>query len=110
MSGHISLVRNQTLLHKLDQSKFSKPGIKMSENGYRMDELGLKNMSKVSIKQNIFVEGYDPTMKGSQMTIVPIELSLDFGFAQRKGIKSYHGPTQEFATEYLGFNLELKEC
>ena len=82
----------------------------MSEHGYKMDALGIKNMSKVSIKQNVFVEGYDPSLRGSKMAVVPIEISLDFGYAERRGINSYHGPNQEFAIECNGFDIRLREC
>jgi hypothetical protein len=35
---------------------------------------------------------------------------MQIAIGSRKGIGSIHGPTQEIATEWIGTNVEVKEC
>ena len=108
-TGVISLLQNFTLLDQIDQTKLQKPEI-VIEPDWKLDELQIKNMSKILIKQNSFIQAVDPTIKGSATTIIPVESIMEFGFASRQGVRTPHGPTQEFAVEWIGTKFDIKDC
>ena len=58
----------------------------------------------------MFVQVADPSIKGSATTVIPIEGTLEFGVATRQGVRSTHGPTQEFAFEWIGPKIDVKDC
>jgi len=49
-------------------------------------------MDKISINQNVFIEVKDKS-KNSDLSIIPIEINLDFLALHRKGPKLKYGQT-----------------
>ena len=63
------------------------------EPNYKLDEMMIKNLSKLTLTQNVYMQFADPKIKGSATTIIPVELKMEIGIGFRRGIGSIHGPT-----------------
>jgi hypothetical protein len=44
----------------------------------KYDQLKVKPLDKVEIKQNFFIQFSDKNIKGSDLTIIPLEISYEF--------------------------------
>ena len=66
-------------------------------------------MDKVSLRQNIFIEIQDKKA-GSDMTILPFSIELEFLAKWKQGIGSRHGPTQDMKSEYVDVSVEMHDC
>jgi len=68
-----------------------------------------KVMDDISIKQNVFLQLKDKAM-GTDLTMIPLELNLNFEAAWRRGMMLKYGWTQEVKSSFKDFTLELKAC
>lgn len=66
-------------------------------------------MDKISINQNVFIEVKDKS-KNSDLSIIPIEINLDFLALQRQGPKLFYGVTQEVKFEYVRNTVDFQDC
>lgn len=64
-------------------------------------------MDKISLQQNIWLELQD---QGTDITVIPFELTYEFLAKWKRGIGSRHGYTQDLKAEVLDFKVEMKEC
>lgn len=76
----------------------------------KFDALNVKELDKIQINQNLFLEFHGGKEK-KETTIIPVEISVNFLGGFRKGIGSKNGHSQEFASEWLHpFKIEMQPC
>ena len=74
------------------------------------DELFVKKLDGYKITQNLFLEYHGGTDK-DQITIIPVEIEINFLAAFRRGMGSRNGHTQEFGGKWRHpFKIEMKPC
>jgi hypothetical protein len=66
-------------------------------------------MDKITINQNVFVEIKDKS-KNSDLSILPVQVNLEFLAKQRVGPKLKYGTTQEVKVEYLNNTFDIQDC
>ena len=107
--GKLRATKDPSILDKLDQSGFTKPGMNQSLD-VDWDELFVKKLDGYKITQNLFLEYHGGTDK-DQITIIPVEIEINFLAAFRKGMGSRNGHTQEFGGKWRHpFKIEMKPC
>jgi hypothetical protein len=80
----------------LDTTDLPRPGIeKLSET--KPDWLNTSMMERVKVTHNIFLEFHGGKSE-TELTIIPVEVQVNFWGAFRKGIGSKNGHSQEFAS------------
>jgi hypothetical protein len=69
-------------------------------------------MDKITINQNVFIEVQDKAASGSgsDITIIPLEINLEFLARHRVGPKLKFGTTQEVKLEYINNTVEMRDC
>ena len=64
-------------------------------------------MDKISLHLNLFLQLQD---KGTDITVIPLEISLEFLAKWKRGIGSKHGYTQDFKGELIDLSVKMIEC
>ena len=86
-----------------------KPGI-IKHDVRKFDVLNQKELDRIEINQNMYLE-YHGGSSQDEITIIPVEIQINFLGGFRKGIGSRNGHSQEFASEWLHpFKIEMKNC
>lgn len=64
-------------------------------------------MDTISLHQNLFLELQD---QGTDITVIPFEITLEFLAKWKRGIGSKHGYTQDLKAEVVDFRVKMNEC
>jgi hypothetical protein len=64
-------------------------------------------LDKVKALVNVFVEVSEP---GTDLSIIPVTLNLEFLTKDRPGPRYMYGPTRERKFEFISLDMEVGEC
>lgn len=92
IDGQFRFVKEPLVMEKLDYANLQTPGIRNITQYQRAERSPHPYMDKISIHQNVFLEIKDKS-KDSDLSIIPLEINLDFLALQRVGPKSVYGVT-----------------
>ena len=73
LKGKLEFLKDESLLDKIDQSRLQVPGIEVEEK-FKYDKLKVKQIDRLTIKQNAFIQYSDPEVKKGAL-IIPVELT-----------------------------------
>ena len=103
INGQMSFVKDPATLQKLDFRQLQKPEIR-NVTGVRDDGL-----DQITVTQNVFLQLRDKQF-GSDLVVIPIQSTFNFGAKTRNGIQLRYGWTQEIKFAYGNFSFQVKDC
>ena len=93
--GQFRFTKDPISMGKLDYTKFQTPQIKNETSYEKAERFPHPFMDKITINQNVFIEVQDKNASGSgsDITIIPVEINLEFLARHRVGPKMKYGTT-----------------
>lgn len=74
-----------------------------------MDELAIKKLDKVTMRQRLFLQIEGPN-NSTDYTILPFEMKIQFYIGFKQGLRSDLGPVPDIAVKFGSAEVEVLEC
>ena len=90
------------------KNEYKQAGV-WAEKSEVMDDLGIKKLDKVTVRQRLYIQLEGPS-NSTDYTIMPFEFDISFYIAFKKGLHSSLGPQPDIAFKLAHAKAELLDC